>query len=133
MKTRTLTWSLLALALAAGCQRDNASVPDSAAAAGAPAAPAPAPAGPVADPALLAQAQSLFKPIPDQAPALPGNPVTPEKIALGKMLFFDGRLSASGTRRGIRLAFSIIANNHTMPSSDVRKIVDRIALTLVED
>lgn len=37
------------------------------------------------------------------------------------------------TRRGARLAFSIIANNHTLPSSDVRKIVDRIALTLVED
>lgn len=55
-----------------------------------------APAGPAADPALLAQAQSLFKPIPDKAPDPAGNPVTPSRIALGKMLYFDGRLSSSG-------------------------------------
>ena len=37
------------------------------------------------------------------------------------------------TRRGVRLAFSIIANNHTLPSSEIRKIIDRIALALVEE
>jgi serine-type D-Ala-D-Ala carboxypeptidase/endopeptidase (penicillin-binding protein 4) len=37
------------------------------------------------------------------------------------------------TRRGVRLAFSIIANNHTIPSSEIRKVLDRIALALVED
>ncbi|MBL8219884.1 MAG: D-alanyl-D-alanine carboxypeptidase/D-alanyl-D-alanine-endopeptidase [Bryobacterales bacterium] len=37
------------------------------------------------------------------------------------------------TKRGARLAFSIIANNHTLPSSEIRKVVDRIALALVED
>lgn len=98
MKTHALTWSLLAMALgAAGCQREAAQAPAADTAATAPAAEsAPAAAGPAADPALLTQAQALFKPIPDQAPALPGNPVTADKVALGKMLFFDGRLSASG-------------------------------------
>lgn len=58
--------------------------------------PPAASAGPAADPALLKQAQALFKPIPEKAPDPAGNPVTPEKIALGKMLYFDGRLSSSG-------------------------------------
>lgn len=44
---------------------------------------------------LMQQAQTLFKPIPDTPPALEGNPATPEKVALGKMLYFDPRLSAS--------------------------------------
>jgi cytochrome c peroxidase len=44
---------------------------------------------------LLARAQQLFRPIPTVPPALPGNPATPAKIELGKMLYFDPRLSAS--------------------------------------
>ena len=48
-----------------------------------------------AQPALLKQAQGLFKPIPTAAPALPGNPATPAKQELGKMLYFDTRLSES--------------------------------------
>ncbi|MEQ1801505.1 MAG: cytochrome-c peroxidase [Gammaproteobacteria bacterium] len=47
--------------------------------------------------ALLTAAQSQFKPIPSTAPALPGNAATPAKVELGKMLFFDPRLSASHT------------------------------------
>ena len=43
----------------------------------------------------MVNAQALFKPIPAAAPALPGNGATPDKLALGKMLFFDPRLSAS--------------------------------------
>jgi cytochrome c peroxidase len=46
---------------------------------------------------LRGQAKGLFEPIPDVAPALPGNPATPEKLALGKMLYFDPRLSESRT------------------------------------
>ena len=46
-------------------------------------------------PDLMNQAQGLFKPLPDRPPALDGNPTTPAKIALGKMLYFDPRLSAS--------------------------------------
>jgi cytochrome c peroxidase len=45
-----------------------------------------------ADP-LREQAKGLFEPIPRTAPALPGNPATPETLALGKMLYFDPRLS----------------------------------------
>lgn len=45
--------------------------------------------------ALLTSAQAQFKPIPTTPPALPNNPATPAKIELGKMLYFDPRLSAS--------------------------------------
>ena len=45
--------------------------------------------------ALMQAAQALFKPIPNAAPTLPGNAATPDKLLLGKMLFFDPRLSAS--------------------------------------
>ncbi len=41
-------------------------------------------------------ALETFKPLPSTVPAVAGNPITPEKIALGKSLFFDPRLSASG-------------------------------------
>ncbi len=44
---------------------------------------------------LMTRAQSLFKPIPLTPPALPGNPASPAKLALGRMLYFDPRLSAS--------------------------------------
>lgn len=37
-----------------------------------------------------------FKPLPSTVPAVKDNPVTPAKIDLGKALFFDPRLSASG-------------------------------------
>ncbi len=44
---------------------------------------------------LMTSAQALFKPIPASPPALPGNPGTAAKVELGKMLYFDPRLSAS--------------------------------------
>jgi len=44
---------------------------------------------------LMQRAQATFKPIPSMVPAVKGNAVTREKIELGKMLFFDPRLSAS--------------------------------------
>ncbi|HEV2623105.1 MAG TPA: cytochrome-c peroxidase [Frateuria sp.] len=43
----------------------------------------------------VAQARGLFKPIPTQPPALPGNPASPARTALGRMLYFDPRLSES--------------------------------------
>jgi cytochrome c peroxidase len=46
---------------------------------------------------LLAEARSRFKPIPLEPPALPGNPATPARVDLGRMLFFDPRVSASHT------------------------------------
>ncbi len=48
-----------------------------------------------AEEGLLKQSQTMFEPIPQQPLALEGNPLTAEKIALGKMLYFDPRLSAS--------------------------------------
>ncbi|AJE04336.1 cytochrome-c peroxidase [Geobacter pickeringii] len=44
---------------------------------------------------VMKRAQGLFKPIPDKAPAMKGNPANPAKLELGKMLYFDPRLSAS--------------------------------------
>lgn len=44
---------------------------------------------------LLAKGRQLFKPIPAQAPAAKGNPASPAKVELGRMLYFDPRLSSS--------------------------------------
>ena len=44
------------------------------------------------DSALLKNAQALFQPLPKVAED-PKNPLTPEKIALGKYLYYDKRLS----------------------------------------
>jgi cytochrome c peroxidase len=44
---------------------------------------------------LMQSAQQRFKPIPSAIPTVKGNVITPEKIELGKMLFFDPRLSVS--------------------------------------
>ncbi len=53
-------------------------------------------AGPaLAQDPLADQARLLFQPIPATPPALTGNPSSPAKVELGKMLFFEPRLSAS--------------------------------------
>ncbi len=44
---------------------------------------------------LRARARQQFEPIPAAPPPLPGNSATPAKLLLGKMLYFDPRLSAS--------------------------------------
>src|SRR3989337_850619 len=44
---------------------------------------------------LLQKAQKAFKPLPSVAPALKANVANPAKVELGKMLFFDPRLSSS--------------------------------------
>ncbi len=45
---------------------------------------------------LRNEALELFRPVPSTTPAVSDNPITPDKIALGKALFFDPRMSASG-------------------------------------
>ncbi len=45
---------------------------------------------------LHQRATELFRPIPSMIPSVEGNPVTREKVDLGRMLFFDPRISASG-------------------------------------
>jgi cytochrome c peroxidase len=47
------------------------------------------------DAQLIERANELFDPIPTDPPELDGNTVTPERVKLGRMLFFDPRLSAS--------------------------------------
>ncbi len=49
----------------------------------------------MADDDLMKKAQETFKPIPSIVPAVKDNAVTHEKVELGKLLFFDPRLSAS--------------------------------------
>ncbi|TLP43772.1 cytochrome-c peroxidase [Cohaesibacter sp. CAU 1516] len=44
---------------------------------------------------LLEEAKDYFKPIPSVVPAVKDNAVTSDKIELGKMLFFEPRLSSS--------------------------------------
>ena len=51
---------------------------------------------PAAADELRDQALAMFSPLPSTIPAVQDNPITPEKIELGKALFFDTRLSASG-------------------------------------
>lgn len=48
-----------------------------------------------AEDALQRQARALFQPIPSKPPEIAKNPVTPEKVELGKLLYFDPRLSKS--------------------------------------
>jgi cytochrome c peroxidase len=48
-----------------------------------------------AEDTLMKQAQALFKPIPSNPPAVKDNAVTHNKVELGKLLFFDPRLSSS--------------------------------------
>jgi cytochrome c peroxidase len=49
----------------------------------------------LADDDLLRRAKAQFQPIPVSPPVLEGNPATPEKVDLGRMLYFDPRLSKS--------------------------------------
>ena len=47
------------------------------------------------DDPMIQQARALFSPVPDSPPDLEGNPATPVKVELGKMLYFEPRLSSS--------------------------------------
>ncbi len=47
------------------------------------------------DEALLQRAQGLFKPIPNEPPTLHENVLSPARIELGKLLYFEPRLSRS--------------------------------------
>ena len=47
------------------------------------------------DDPMIQQARALFSPIPDFPPEQDGNPATPAKVELGKMLYFEPRLSSS--------------------------------------
>lgn len=53
------------------------------------------PAFAASDADLMSQANDFFDPIPSVVPAVKDNAVTHEKVELGKMLFFDPRISRS--------------------------------------
>ncbi len=44
---------------------------------------------------LLQRARAAFEPLPTEPPMLAGNPLTPAKVELGRMLYFEPRLSSS--------------------------------------
>ncbi|MDT8437256.1 MAG: cytochrome-c peroxidase [Gemmatimonadota bacterium] len=44
---------------------------------------------------LHVRAVAMFEPVPETPPALPGNELTPERVELGRMLYFEPRLSQS--------------------------------------
>lgn len=50
---------------------------------------------PAAEDSLMKEARGLFEPIPFEVPAFKDNPTSPAKVELGKMLYFDPRLSQS--------------------------------------
>jgi cytochrome c peroxidase len=45
---------------------------------------------------LRSRVGDYFEPIPTTAPEIPGNPASPDKVDLGRMLYFEPRLSKSG-------------------------------------
>ena len=47
--------------------------------------------------AAAAGQAAAIAPLPSAPPSPPDNPITPEKVALGKQLFFDPRLSGDNT------------------------------------
>jgi cytochrome c peroxidase len=93
----TLSIALLAAtALMSDCTRHDETSSANREVEGAQHAPSPIPeAGPLARPKSLDQAGVPVT--ATRAAVPPDNPQTPEKIALGEKLFFDGRLSADGT------------------------------------
>ncbi len=80
---------LLLTALAAACGGAPETTSENADAGATPAATTGA------GPELRAQAAALFQAIPETPPALEDNELTPERVELGKFLYFEPRLSQS--------------------------------------
>jgi cytochrome c peroxidase len=88
-------WTLALALSAAPAAAPSAAPPASPAAKSAAKKGAPVPPAKPGEGDVLRRAQAHFKPIPAQPPALKKNPSSPAKVELGKMLYFDPRLSAS--------------------------------------
>jgi cytochrome c peroxidase len=84
---------LLAAAVLWGCEpgAQETDAPEG----GEAAAPAQSEEVPVPGDSLMARAQAAFDPIPTEPPELEDNPSSPEKMELGRMLYFEPRLSSS--------------------------------------
>jgi cytochrome c peroxidase len=68
------------------------------------------------DGTLLDQAKALFKPLPANA-ATNEYPVTPERVALGKALFFETRLASDGTTSCGRCHLPQLYGTDALPKS----------------
>ena len=68
------------------------------------------------DGALLTQAQAIFKPLPANA-ATAEYPITPERVALGKALFFETRLASDGTTSCARCHLPQLYGTDALPKS----------------
>jgi cytochrome c peroxidase len=66
--------------------------------------------------ALREKARSLFQPLPKDA-GTADHPVTPERVRLGRMLFFDTRMSADGTVSCSRCHQPSLAGTDALPKS----------------
>ncbi len=89
MTARQLSGLLPALALLGACA-PTADVSDDTSAGEAAATAAAESTSP-----LMERAMAMFEPMPETPPELEGNPITTAKVELGKMLYFEPRLSAS--------------------------------------
>jgi cytochrome c peroxidase len=65
---------------------------------------------------LLKDAQRVFKPLPKDA-ATPDFPITPERVELGRMLFFDPRISIDGTVGCSRCHLTALYGTDGLPRS----------------
>src|SRR5260370_18696126 len=65
---------------------------------------------------LLKDAQRVFKPLPKDA-ATPDFPITPERVELGRMLFFDPRIAIDGTVSCARCHLAALYGTDGLPKS----------------
>jgi cytochrome c peroxidase len=84
-----------------------------------------------ADHALLERAQQLFKPLPPDA-STPEHPVTPERVALGKALFFETRVSSDGAVSCAKCHLPTLHGTDALPTSigNQGKVLPRNAPTV---
>src|SRR4026209_763722 len=68
------------------------------------------------DRALLERAQQLFKPLPHDA-GTAEYPVTPERVALGKLLFFEPRISSDGVTSCAKCHQPTLYGTDALPTS----------------
>src|SRR5262245_59371486 len=68
------------------------------------------------DATLLKDAQRVFKPLPKDA-ATEKFPVTPDRVKLGRMLFFDPRISIDGVGSCVRCHLPALYGADALPKS----------------
>lgn len=81
--------------------------------------------------ALLERARQLFKPLPADA-STPERPITPERVALGKALFFEPRVSSDGVVSCAKCHQPTLQGTDALPTSigNYGKVLPRNAPTV---